>query len=99
MKATIELNATQVVALYEMCEFCSTVIHRQYDGQDLGHTPESFGVVMSIQSKLDGCEDLDSHEPSLLDIAGVEVTDKKLFTILPELGVAMAALGERGSAS
>ena len=81
MEATLKLNAQQVITLFEMCEHCSSMIHSKHDKD--AKVPHSFALVMSLQSKLDGCDNLESEEPTLLDQAELELRSKEY--ILPEL--------------
>lgn len=77
----IKLNAKQVLALFEMCEHCSTVIHQKHP--EAVSAPDTFGLVMSIQDKIDGCEEMNMDKPSLLDEAEAELDIKEF--IIPEL--------------
>lgn len=70
-KYQIELSAAQVIVLFEMCEHCSTVIHAA--NRESEEIPENFGIVMGIQSKLDGCEEMNMDKVSLLEQAQSEL--------------------------
>lgn len=79
----LKLNSTQLVALFEMCEFCTSHVHKHHEALgDNQSVPRSFALIMSIQSKLDGCEDISDESPSLLDQAEVEHNNKSV--LMPE---------------
>lgn len=63
-KYTIELNAEQVIALFEMCEHCASFIHKEVKGEELAQAKLEFAKIMEIQDKLDGCDDLDNLDES-----------------------------------
>lgn len=78
----IELTSAQIAALFEMCEYCSSVIHAKTEDKE--QVPPSFGLVMSIQDKLDGCDG--KVLPSLIEQAGEELGTTDMWAALPELG-------------
>lgn len=103
-KFTLELNARQVLALFEMCETCSSLIHAKH--RESGKLPESFALVMSIQGKLDGCEEMfrlddcdevtcEPSKATMLDLAEVEgLRGNTEKWVLPELQKDWSACAE-----
>lgn len=92
---TLKLSAMQVLALYEMIEHATSVIHRAHKGEGEGEgdfIPPSFCVLVGIQNKIDlVSESVEEPAEVMLDAALDEVAAthgnafRRQFSVLPEL--------------
>ena len=62
------MSAEQVGILFEMCEFCLSMIASQHSKAE--GPPEAYCAVLSIQNMLDGCNNLGRHKCSTLERSG-----------------------------